>query len=257
MPQLSPMQQHQMRVNAAQAGDTAALSEQQRALKWLHTQRALLSGIQSRQEREAHKARVMPEIEPYLQGALAADAGQPDPVLTYCTVWALDAGLWRLALDLGRYAVRHGLPMPDEFQRNAPTLLADLMADAALIGRIPAADAPALLEQTLNIIEGANMPDQARAKTHKAIAYGLAGKTTLAGQPGDWASLSAATLELALHHLIAAEKLDPNCGVKKDIAMTRKLLGQKEPAPAPDAEADTPPAPRTRAARKMTAKPRH
>lgn len=250
MPRLTPMQEHQMRTNAAQASSAAALDEQQRALRWLYHQRTLLGGIQSRQAREAHKAQVMPEIAPYLQGVMQANTGQPDPVLSYAAVWAIDAGMWALACELGRYVIGHGLAMPDEFERNAATTLADLMADAALIGRMSAADARQWLPIVMQITAEADMPDQTRAKNHKAIAYGLAGKTTLAGQPGDWSVLDAATLRLALDHLLQAEQLDANAGVKKDIAAVQKLL-QKQEQPA---DSSAPAKPAAKAATKAKGK---
>ena len=257
MSRLTPMQQHQQRVNAAQAGTTSALNEQQRALQWLHTQRALLQGLSSRQTRESHKANVLPEIEPYLQGVLQADSGAPDPVIAHAAVWALDASNWPLALQLGAYMVKHGLPAPDEFKRSAATLLCDLMADAALTGSMPAAQIDGWLSAALSITKDADMPDQTRAKAHKAIAYGLAGKTTLAGQAGDWKGLSDAALRMALDHLTKAEQLDHNAGVKKDIAAVQKLLTaaadttHSTAADAPPSEPPTKPA----ATRKPAAAP--
>ena len=231
MSRLTPMQQHQQRVRAAAVGTTEALNEQQRAMQWLHTQRALLASLSSRQSREEHKAQVLPEIEPYLRGVLQADSGEPDPVVSHAAVWALDAGNWPLALELGAHMIKHSLPAPDEFKRSAATLLCDLMADAALTGRMSTEDLKnGWLDDALRITQGADMPEQTRAKTHKAIAYGLAGKTTLAGQPGDWKGLSADQLRTALDHLNHADKLDQNAGVKKDIAAVQKLLAAAEPA---------------------------
>ena len=164
MARLTPMQRHQLRTQAAQASTTQAATGQQRALQWLHTQRALLSALQSRQAREAHKAQVLPEIEPYLHGVLEADTGAVDPVVQYAAVWSLDAGEWQLAIDLGQYAIRHGIPMPDEFQRNAPTLLLDLLADAALTGAMARDEINLHLPVAIAITEGQNMPAQTRAK---------------------------------------------------------------------------------------------
>lgn len=257
MSRLTPMQAHQQRVNAAQAGTASALNEQQRALQWLHTQRALLQGLQSRQTREAHKAQVLPEIEPYLEGVLTANTGAPDPVLAHAAVWALDASNWPLALTLGAYMVKHSLPAPDEFKRNAATLLCDLMADAALTGSMPAAQIDGWLSAALSITKDADMPDQTRAKAHKAIAYGLAGKTTLAGQAGDWKGLSDAALRMALDHLTKAEQLDHNAGVKKDIAAVQKLLtaaADTTHSTAADAPPSEPPA-KPAATRKPAAAP--
>lgn len=257
MSRLTPMQAHQQRVKAAQAGSATALDEAQRALQWLHTQRGLLSALASRQTREAHKAKVLPEITPYLQGVLQADAGAPDPVVAHAAVWAMDAGAWPLALQLGAYMVRHGLPAPDEFKRNAATLLCDLMADAALTGSMPAAQIDGWLSAALSITKDADMPDQTRAKAHKAIAYGLAGKTTLAGQAGDWKGLSDAALRMALDHLTKAEQLDHNAGVKKDIAAVQKLLtaaADTTHSTAADAPPSEPPA-KPAATRKPAAAP--
>ena len=276
MARLTPMQAHQMRVNAQQHSQQAAEGAQPRALKWLYDQTVILRGIQSTASKEAHKAQVLPEITPYLEGVMQADSGQPDAIFATCTVWAIDAACaepahWPQAMHLIAYAVRHALPMPDQFKRNAPTLVVDLCADAALAGRIPAAIAPQLLAALLDLTEGANMPDQSRAKNHKAIAYAMAGRTTKAGEPGDWASVSTGGLQVALDHLTEAERLDEKCGVKKDIGTVQKLLKARAtpaetaappaPAPAPaapapaakaDGKASTKPAPKTAA--KATAK---
>ena len=257
---LSPVQAHQMRVRATQAGQTAALDEAQRAMHWLHAQKGLLSGIQSHQARHAHKAQVLPEILPYIDGVLAAahkqaQAGQAvpaDPVLAHCAVWAIDAGDWPLAVRLAEHLIQHGLPMPDEFERTAATAFADLMSEAALYGRLPAGLVAHYMQQVAYITREQDMPDQTRAKVHKSIAYGMAGKTMLAGQAGEWAGLDAATLAMALQHLTQAERLDADCGVKKDIAAVQKLLAQAAPEAPAEAEAEAeaaekPAAPRSRA----------
>ena len=255
---LSPVQAHQMRVRATQAGQTAALDEAQRALHWLHAQKGLLSGIQSHQARHAHKAQVLPEILPYIDGVLAAahkqaQAGQAvpaDPVLAHCAVWAIDAGDWPLAVRLAAHLIQHGLPMPDEFERTAATAFADMMSEAALYGRLPAGLAADYMRQVAALTQEHDMPDQSRAKVHKAIAYALAGKTLLAGQAGEWAGLDAATLAMALQHLTQAERLDADCGVKKDIAAVQKLLAQAAPEAPAKAEAEPagkPADPRSRA----------
>ena len=259
---LSPVQAHQMRIRAAQAGQTAALDEAQRALHWLHVQKGLLSGIRSHQARHAHKAQVLPEILPYIDGVLAAaqkldEAGQAvpaDPVVAHAAVWAIDAGDWPLAVRLAAHLIQHGLPMPDEFERTAATAFADMMSEAALYGRLPAGLAADYMRQVAALTQEHDMPDQSRAKVHKAIAYALAGKTLLAGQAGEWAGLDAATLAMALQHLTQAERLDADCGVKKDIAAVQKLLAQAAPEAPAKAEAEAeaeaaekPAAPRSRA----------
>ena len=254
MPSL--VQAHQMRIAAARAETDAAQTHNARAMRWLHDQRSILAGIQSDQQKEAHKAQVLPEIRPYLDGVLQANTGAADVIVSHCAVWAIDAGDWPLAMDLAAYVVRHGLAMPDQFKRNAPTTITDLMADAALAGRMPADVAPQLLATVLDITEGANMPDQSRAKAHKAIAYGMANKTMRAGDAGDWAGLSPATLRMALAHLQQAEQLDDKCGVKKDITAVQRELAKHEPAAAPAPSPAPAQAAKAPATKKPTRKPK-
>ena len=249
----SPVQAHQMRIAAASATAESAQTTNATAARWLYDQRNLLAGLQSAQAREAHKAQVLPEIRPYLDGVLQANAGGADAIVSHCAVWAIDAGDWPLAIELAAYVVRHSLAMPDDFKRNAPTTMADMLADAALAGRMPASIAPQLLANLLDITADANMPDQTRAKNHKAIAYGLAGKTTRAGEPGDWSKVSPAALQLALHHLQLAEQLDDKCGVKKDIQAVSRLLTKDQPAAAPAAK-KTAAKPTAKAAKRTQAK---
>lgn len=253
-----------MRVHAQQHSQRQADGEQPRAHKWLYDQTAMLRGIQSATGKEAHKAQVLPEITPYLEGVLQADTGAPDVVMATATVWAIDAAmaqpsLWPQAVQLAAYVVRHDLPMPDQFKRNAPTLVVDLCADAALAGRIPKTIAPQLLASLLDLTQGANMPDQTRAKNHKAIAYALAGRTNKAGEPGDWANASTGALQTALEHLTEAERMDAGSGVKKDIQAVQKLLKERTPlrdADAPQAPPADKPAPaKTAKAPAKTTKP--
>ena len=58
MATLTPMQRHQLRTQAAAGEQAATLDGNQRALRWLHTQRGLLAALQSRQAGEAHKAKL-------------------------------------------------------------------------------------------------------------------------------------------------------------------------------------------------------
>ncbi|MGK3569857.1 phage terminase small subunit, partial [Escherichia coli] len=131
-----------------------------------------------------------------------------DDVLMYVMLWRIDAGDYAGALEIGRHALRHGWVMPLG-NRNVQTVLAEEMADAAQSAMLAATgfDA-ALLLQTLELTDGLDMPDQSRARLHKAIG----------------AVLSESNPASALNHLNHALQLDPRCGVKKDKQQLERRL---------------------------------
>ncbi|HEI2940168.1 TPA: GPO family capsid scaffolding protein [Escherichia coli] len=93
--------------------------------------------------------------------------------------------------------------------RNVQTVLAEEMADAAQSAMLAATGFDAdLLLQTLELTDGLDMPDQSRARLHKAIG----------------AVLSESNPASALNHLNHALQLDPRCGVKKDKQQLERRL---------------------------------
>ncbi len=89
------------------------------------------------------------------------------------------------------------------------TVLAEEMADAAQSAMLAATGFDAdLLLQTLELTDGLDMPDQSRARLHKAIG----------------AVLSESNPASALNHLNHALQLDPRCGVKKDKQQLERRL---------------------------------
>lgn len=154
---------------------------------------------------------LLPKYAAWAEGVLAAGGAQQDDVLMYVMLWRIDAGDYAGALEIGRHALRHGWVMPLG-NRNVQTVLAEEMADAAQSAMLAATGFDAdLLLQTLELTDGLDMPDQSRARLHKAIG----------------AVLSESNPASALNHLNHALQLDPRCGVKKtnsswsaDCAMT-------------------------------------
>jgi len=143
---------------------------------------------------------LLPKYAAWADGVLAAGGGQQDDVLMYVMLWRIDAGDYAGALEIGRHALRHGWVMPLG-NRNVQTVLAEEMADAAQSAMLAAAPFDAdLLLQALDLTTGQDMPDQSRARLHKAIG----------------AVLSDSHPASALNHLTHALQLDSRCGVKKD-----------------------------------------
>lgn len=210
---LSPARQHRQRIQAEQAARQGGNVRHEKGydlmLMQLGEDRRRLKGIQSTVKKAEIKLEVLPKYAAWAEGVLAADGSRQDDVLMYVMLWRIDAGEYAGALAIGRHALKHGWVMPTGFNRNVQTLLTEEMADAAkaaLLAETPF-DAELLL-QTLDVIDGLDMPDQSRARLHKSLGYVLR-----ESQPVS-----------ALNHLKRAMQLDDKCGVKKDTEQLERKL---------------------------------
>ncbi len=281
MRELTPAQRHRARVLAEQAhaqtpyGQHLESSAYQLMLAKLAADKRTLKGIESVQAKAAMKAKMLPAYADWIAGALAGGGGADDVVLTTCMVWAIDAGAYALALTIAPYVLQHGLPMPDHYQRKAASILVDEMADAYLLGRWNAITYPVpaqgegetiqqhgtegaveLLAQALALTQDHDMPDQARAKLYKAVAYAALGKVQTA-ETVDLDKMPRQALQDVRDLLGTAVALDAMCGVKKDLErIDRKLAADAagkvtlptaaQPAEATATPAATNPAPTAR-----------
>lgn len=210
---LNPAREWKLRVQAElaarQGGSVRHASGYELMLMQLGEDRRRLKGIQSTVKKAEIKVEVLPKYVPWVDGVLAADGAQQDDVLMYVMLWRVDAGDYAGALKIGRHAIRHGWSMPQGFNRNVQTLLAEEMADAAKNALMAKADFdPDLLMQTLDVIGDLDMPDQSRARLHKSLGWVLR-----ESQPVS-----------ALNHLQQAMQLDERCGVKKDIEQLERKI---------------------------------
>lgn len=210
---LSPARRNRQRVQAEQSarlgGSARHASGYELMLLQLTEDRRRLKTIQSTVKKAEIKAEVLPKYAAWADGVLAADGTQQDDVLMYVMLWRIDACDYAGALAIGRHAIEHGWVMPQGFNRNVPTLLAEEMADAAknaILANTPF-DA-GLLMQTLDAIGDLDMPDQSRARLHKSI-----GNVLTEAQPVS-----------ALNHLRCALQLDERCGVKKEIEQLERKI---------------------------------
>lgn len=243
---ITPAQRHRIQALAAQQATAEAARDEfgepaggayQLMLAQLYEHSKQLKAIQSVEKKIEAKKTMLAEYDAYVDGVLQGDGGGPDRVLTTVMVWSMDAGLYLRALAIASYVIKHQLQLPDQYQRNVPTLLADEISGAALAGRIPAQDKHAILAHTLTLVGDADIPDQARAKLHKAIGYDIIGKQE--GQPEpDLKAIATAQAQAAQQHLQRALDLFAQVGVKKDLErLARRLKGEDEApsqaAPAP------------------------
>ncbi|TYF29602.1 terminase [Enterobacter hormaechei] len=213
---LTPAQKHFQRVMAERRGQADEESDIQRTaheqiLHRLRMDLSRLSGVQSEETKAEMKKSMLPEYEGWIEGTLDGDSGRQDEVITRLMVWAIDCRDYALALRLGRYVVRHGLTLPDNFNRTAATFLTEEMSKPVLTLAAADADADlssgvAVLDEVADIVADSDMPDVVRAKLCKARALARRGATDIT------------TKAEALALFREALTRNPNAGVKKEIA---------------------------------------
>ncbi len=230
---MTPAQRHRARVLAqvsasAVAGGSvrggAAATEYQLQRARLGVDLRRLKEIQSIERKIELKRELLPAYDPWIEGVLAADAGGEDDIVTWIMMWMIDINAVHSAMPLIRYVLKHGLVLPERFDRTAPTLIAEEIAESALkrLGQEPpldAGDASAmtrLLDETAELVVEKDIYDQVRAKLEKAqgLAALAVAAVTEPGADGPAGSLAGAQ-ERAITHLDRALALDPKAGVKQ------------------------------------------
>ncbi|HHG9520500.1 small terminase subunit [Enterobacter cloacae] len=233
---LTPAQKHFQRVMAERRGQADEESDIQRTaheqiLHRLRMDLSRLSGVQSEETKAEMKKSMLPEYEGWIEGTLDGDSGRQDEVITRLMVWAIDCRDYALALRLGRYVVRHGLTLPDNFNRTAATFLTEEMSKPLLTLAAADADADlssgiAVLDEVAGVVADSDMPDVVRAKLCKARALARRGATDIT------------TKAEALALFREALTRNPNAGVKKEIATLAREV-KKLSADSGTGEGDT------------------
>ena len=183
--------------------DKASANAYELMLVKLAEDKRRLKDIKSVEKKADLKAQLLPDYQPWIDGVLEADTGRQDDVLMTVFVWTIDTADFATAVQIGDYAIRHNLVMPDQYQRDVASVLAEEIADIAL-KRDDAFRQANLshIESTVAITDDRDIHDAIRAKLYKAHGYAL----RAAGEP-----------VLARQHLARALELDSRVGVKKDI----------------------------------------
>lgn len=217
---LTPAQRHFDKVMAERRGtkdDVVQGSAYEQQLYRLRIDQRRLSQYQSHTTRADMKREMLPAYDGWIEGALSANTGQSDEIVTTCMVWSVDAGLYRDALRLAEYVIGHNLPMADKYQRTAACFVVDQLSEAALLNfKIASTNNPAIeidiLLRLQELTADKDMPDEARAKLLKAIGYTQRQSTNQADQ---------ASALIWLQRALAAHK---DAGVKKDIEVLERNL---------------------------------
>lgn len=224
----SPARRHFERVSAAQAAaDAGEAPMQGEAFELM--QAALfedyrrLKATQSIERKIEIKREILPSYADYVTGVLEAGQGAQDDVLMRIMLWRIDAGDLGGAIAIARYAIKHRLTPPDQFERGTAAIIAEEVAEQAL-KQLDAegADYLTLLAHLIEVeqlTQAADMHDQIRAKLFKALGYAL----RAAGQlPEAHASLTRAL------------ELNDRIGVKKDLERLERELKQNAAPPKAD-----------------------
>ncbi|MCY1551129.1 Phage small terminase subunit [compost metagenome] len=137
-------------------------------------------------------------------------------------LWRFDAGDFAGGLDAAEYVLRHGLKMPDRFNRSTGCVVAEEVAEAAL--KAIKADGgtfdPLILERAHQLTEEHDMPDQARAKLFLAM-----GKVALKSvNPEQIDAPAVERLNSAKALLTRAIELHDACGGKTDLGNAERFL---------------------------------
>ncbi len=199
---------------------------------------ARLKDIQSTESKIAAKHEMIDRYTPHVDATLAAAAetgkAVQDELLVTMMLWRLDIGDYTRGLDIADHVLRFGLRLPERFQRTPATLIAEEIAEAALATLKQDKDFDvAVLQRAASLTEAHDMPDQARAKLHKAIGLQMIRIAAAADENPETVAAGAAKASrtAALEHLRRAIALNDNIGVKKDIERLTAWLNKSASAP--------------------------
>lgn len=217
------------RADAAPEPDkTTAAGQEYAALRvLLHDNLITLADTASIEARNPMKVEFAPAFADWIEGVLrAGEDGHAvqDEILLTNMVWAIDYRDFDYALRLGAHALKFNLILPERYKRTVACFLAEDIATVAL-AQHEAVTLEQLL-QVLALVEGADMPDPAKAKLHKAIGRAFRRRADAFDPSADNAPAGgkAAFAAEALEQLKRALALDNNVGVKKDIQELERQL---------------------------------
>ncbi len=207
---------------ASPAGGEVLGGEYELMLAQLVEHRRQLKDIQSIERKIEAKRQFLPTYKAWVESAVEHGNGAQDLVLMTVLVWLIDVGEYTDALAIAAYAMEHGLQMPDQYDRNLPTVLLDEIGGAALSGKLEPQRAVLVLNVVAELTAGSDTPDQARAKLHKALGYAHMGR--LGTSEVDVSQLDPIAARIALDQCRRAYELFDGVGVKKDIERLERRL---------------------------------
>lgn len=215
----SPAARHMMRVSASETAQRAAVplrnaTAYEQMLVKLAADCRTLKQIRSNERKADKKRELLPFYLPWVGGVLSSGKGAQDDIVMTVMLWRLDAGDIAGALEIAPYALKYGLT--SDHHRTTPYMLVEEVALAAQRLR-DAGESVDLswLQTTIDLTDGADVPDMVRARLHKVTGLTLRD----AGMNAE-----------ALAQFQRAMQLDRNAGVRKEIERLERALKPKPEA---------------------------
>ncbi|OJY65528.1 MAG: hypothetical protein BGP16_12955 [Sphingobium sp. 66-54] len=234
---LSPAARHRQKILARQAAakapegvaaarpkDGPEASAYELLLAELGKDLARLREVQSVEGKIALKREMIVSYDHHVDATLDASAQSgkavQDEIVATMMIWRFDIGDFAAGLEIAAHVLRFGLAMPQRMQRQAATLIAEEVAEAALaMDRDGHEFSLAIIDQANALTAEHDMPDQVRAKLFKARGRSLRrAYARLVEHPESAPAGGRESAQLeALAAFRRALQLDKKCGVKKDI----------------------------------------
>lgn len=219
---LTLAQRHQLRVRAEKesaeltpADSMAGATTYEMQLMQLKQHQMRLKQMQSLDARNKLKQQLLPEYDAYIDGVLAGGNGAADEVLTTVMIWHLDTTSFARGLEIAAYALEHGLNPPDRFERTLATIVAEEVANGALVELKAGNEFDIdVLQKTHELTAEHDMPDEVRAKLQFALGLSL--------KPHEDATPE--TLEQAKGLLTEAIRLHDRVGAKTQLNQVERWL---------------------------------
>ncbi|WP_443750390.1 phage terminase small subunit [Asticcacaulis solisilvae] len=251
---LSPAQRHLMRTAAAAAivaaGAAAGLETIAPArpeegpeataynllMAQLGADRRRLSDIASTERKVEAKREMIEAYQPHIDAVLdtTAETGKAvqDEVFVTLMIWHIDVAYYDRALQMAEHVLTHGLVLPDRFNRNAQTLIAEEIAEAGLKATSVDEDFDLdILGRALTLVQPYDVNDIVQSKLRKAIGLQLIRRAEATEADADGPAGGAQhARSAALEMLTTALRLNPQAGVKKEIERLRMALRKNPPA---------------------------
>ena len=173
-----------------------------------------ISAINSRELRQQLKRdELLPKYQEYVQRYRDSGLSFPNSVLVYVLIWLFDTTQFEKGLELADFAMSQGQVLPERFNRDIPTFVADEVIEWAeaefKAGRSP----EPYVSNLLHRVDGEwNLFERIPARYHKQLGV-------LAMDRKEWA--------LAVTHFERAEALYDGIGVGTRLAGARKALAKQ------------------------------
>lgn len=172
-----------------------------------------LSGFNSLEQRQVVKRdELLPKYLEYVDRYRESGLNFPNQVLMYVLVWLFDTTQFEQALELADFAMSQGQALPERFNRDIPTFVADEVIEWAEAEYKASRSPEPYVSNLLSRVDGEwKLFERIPARYHKQLGM-------LAMDRKDWSS--------AIVHFERAESLYESIGVGTRLAGARKALAK-------------------------------